>query len=264
MADEMPAVPAAASANGPRVGPLVTIENLHVTLGQVSILKGLSAEIARGRISALIGLNGAGKTTLLRALLGEVPSTGTIRFHCGHDHRQKYPQHLGYVPQRLHYDPHMPVTVCELMGLALRRRPLFFGLGRRLRTQVSELLRLVHAERLIDYSVGGLSGGELQRVLLALALEPQPELLLLDEPAAGIDFQHQGEFYRLIGELNERTGVTIVLVSHDLSVVSKVAHRVLCLNEGRIQCAGTPEEVLTGEMVQRIFGADKGVFAHRH
>jgi zinc transport system ATP-binding protein len=257
------APPSAATPPAPG-RPLLTIQNLHVTLGSVPILRGLSTTLERGKITALIGLNGAGKTTLLRALLNEVPISGTIQFHCGHDHRQRYPQHIGYVPQRLQFDPNLPVTVCELMGLALRRWPLFLGLGAKLRQRIHGMLTLVKAERLIDYAVGGLSGGELQRVLLALALEPPPELLLLDEPAAGIDFQHQGEFYRLIGQLNAQTGVTVVLVSHDLSVVSKVAHHVLCLNDGRIQCAGTPGEVLTGEMVQRIFGADKGVFAHRH
>lgn len=254
----------ASSLGGGPDRPLVTLTNLHVTLGSVAILRGLNAEISRGKITALIGLNGAGKTTLLRALLNEVPVTGTIQFHCGHDHRQRYPTHIGYVPQRLQFDPNLPVTVSELLGLALRRRPIFLGLGAKLRRQISTLLRDVQAEHLAASPVGSLSGGELQRVLLALAMYPPPELLLLDEPAAGIDFQHQGEFYRLIARLNEQTGVTVVLVSHDLSVVSQVAHHVLCLNDGRIQCAGAPAQVLTGEMVQRIFGADKGVFSHRH
>lgn len=241
---------------------LLTIENLSVTLGNVPILKNLSLALPRGRISALIGLNGAGKTTLLRCLLREVPYTGQIRYYCGHNHDHKYPRHLGYVPQRLQFDTNLPITVKELLTLALSRRPLPLGLARGRADQIKRMLAGVKADRLIDYSVGGLSGGELQRVLLALALEPPPELLLLDEPAAGIDFQHQGDFYALIDRINRETHVTVVLVSHDLSIVSKFAQHVFCLNSGRIQCEGSPEKILTGEMVKDIFGADKGVFGH--
>lgn len=245
-----------------RPAPLLAIENLSVTLGGVPILKDLSLKLPRGRVSALIGLNGAGKTTLLRCLLREAPYTGTIRYFCGHNHEQPFPQHLGYVPQRLLFDPNLPITVKELLALALRRKPLFLGLGRALEAKIKGMLERAKAEKLLNYQVGGLSGGELQRVLLALALEPPPELLLLDEPAAGIDFQHQGEFYGLIDRINRETQVTVVLVSHDLSVVSKFAHQVFCLNDGRIQCEGTPEQILTGDMVSQIFGADKRVFAH--
>src|SRR5262249_11538121 len=108
------------------------------------------------------------------------------------------------------------------------------------------------------------SGGELQRVLLALALQPSPELLLLDEPAAGIDFQHGTKFYELIAELNRKTKVTILLVSHELSVVSQHAHHVICLKDGRVRCEGRPEEIVAGGLRAEIFGQEKGVYAHRH
>jgi zinc transport system ATP-binding protein len=242
--------------------PLLRVRDLHVTLGGVPILRGLNADLARGRISALIGLNGSGKTTFLRALLKELPYTGRIEFQCGHDHSMPYPQHTGYVPQRLLFDPQLPLTVCELLTLGISRRPLLLGISKATRVRLDRMLERVWATKLMHHPVGTLSGGELQRVLLALALEPQPELLLLDEPAAGIDFQRQGEFYNLINQINRDTGVTVLLVSHDLSVVSKFAHHVLCLNDGRIQCEGTPGDVLTGDMVARIFGADKGVFPH--
>jgi zinc transport system ATP-binding protein len=243
--------------------PLVTVNNLSVALGGVSILSNLSTQIGRGRITALIGLNGSGKTTLLRALLKEVPYTGSVRFHCGHDHTSPFPKHIGYVPQRLLFDPNLSLLVCELITLAISRRPLFLGIGRRTRERIQQMLRRVWAEDLYHQPVGGLSGGELQRVLLALALEPQPELLLLDEPAAGIDFKRQGDFYSLISRLNKETGVTVVLVSHDLSVVPQYVQHVLCLNQGRIQCEGVPQEVITKEMVAQIFGEDKVVYAHR-
>ena len=115
-----------------------------------------------------------------------------------------------------------------------------------------------------DRPVEKLSGGELQRVLLALALEPQPELLLLDEPAAGIDFQHEAKFNELIAQLNRDLGITILLVSHEMDVVSSYAHHVICLQDGCIRCQGSPPEMLTGEMLAKTFGADKGVYAHHH
>jgi zinc transport system ATP-binding protein len=242
--------------------PLISLRDICVTLGGNAILRNLSASIVRGQITALIGLNGSGKTTLLRTILQEVPHTGSIQFHCGHDHTHGFPKHIGYVPQRLLFDTNLPLTVCELLTMALRERPLPLGIARPARDQVHAMLKRVWAEHLLDYTVGQLSGGELQRVLLALALEPLPELLLLDEPAAGIDFRHQGEFYRLIRQVNEQTQVTVVLVSHDLSVVTSQAHHVLCLSGGRIECEGPPREILSGEMVARIFGVEKSVYAH--
>jgi zinc transport system ATP-binding protein len=241
--------------------PLLTMKDLCVTLGGVPILRGVTAEIARGKITALIGMNGSGKTTLLRALLKEVPCTGDVRFHCGHDHDLPFPQHIGYVPQRLLFDPNLPLTVCELLALAVDRRPLFLGIGGKAKERVQQMLKKVWADRLMASPVGSLSGGELQRVLLALALEPPPELLLLDEPAAGIDFKHQGEFYELINRLNKETGVTVVLVSHDLSMVSKYAHHVLCLRDGQVLCQGSPHEIEAGEMLAQVFGEDR-VYQH--
>jgi zinc transport system ATP-binding protein len=247
------------SANGEA---LVVISDLCVTLGGKPILQHLNTRIPRGKVTALIGLNGSGKTTLLRAILGEVPYSGRIVFHCGHHHRPGYPERIGYVPQRLQFDVNLPITVAELLALGVSSRPLFLGLGRAARERLVSLLSRVHAEHLMNSPVGGLSGGELQRVLLALALEPLPELLLLDEPAAGIDFRYQGEFYSLITRLNQEHGITVLLVSHDLSVVSNSAHYVLCLRNGQILCEGPPREILSGERIAEIFGEDKAVYAH--
>ena len=243
---------------------LVTIRGLHVWLGGNHVLRGVEAGLRRGRITALIGLNGAGKSTLLRALVKEVPHSGEVRFHCGHDHSQPTPEHVGYVPQKLRIEANLPLTVYDLFGLALQRRPLFFGAGRAVRRRMLELLGRVGAADLLNRPVEKLSGGQLQRVLLALALGPQPELLLLDEPAAGIDFVDVGKFYDLIAELNRNTGVTILLVSHDTSVVSSITHHVLCLKDGVIHCQGPPQEVVTPDMLGRIFGANAAVYPHHH
>lgn len=244
---------------------LVSIRGVHVSLGGNAILRGISAGLKRGQITALIGLNGSGKTTLLRAILKEVPYTGQIQFHCGHDHNRPTPQHVGYVPQKLQIDAKLPLTVRDLLALALQRRPLFLGVSRGAEKRMVTLLERVWTRReLLDHPVEKLSGGELQRVLLALALEPEPELLLLDEPAAGVDFQHEERFYELLARLNRETGVTILLVSHELSVVSHHAHHVLCLMDGLIKCQGPPKEILNGEMLAQTFGAEKGIYPHHH
>jgi zinc transport system ATP-binding protein len=225
----------------------------------------VNAQIEHGRITALIGLNGSGKTTLLRTILKETPYRGEIRFHCGHDHSKPAPEYIGYVPQKLHIDAKLPLTVRDLLALALQRRPIFFGISRKTSAQIDAIMERVKANpSILDNPIDKISGGELQRVLLGLAIYPEPELLLLDEPAAGIDFKALESFYHTIERLNHESGVTILLVSHDLSVVSQHAHHVLCLKDGRIECQGLPKEVLTGEMLSRIFGAEKGIFAHTH
>lgn len=244
---------------------LVSIRDLRVALGDHPILKGLSIELAKNQITALIGLNGSGKTTLLRALLREIPYEGDIRFHCAHGQTPAALGHIGYVPQKLRIESQLPLTVTDLLALALDRRPLIFGVRRRIRVRVQEMLERVGAcGDLLDRPVDRLSGGELQRVLLALALEPSPELLLLDEPAAGVDFQDQEKFYDLIARLNRERGVTMLLVSHDLSVVSRHAQQVWCLRDGTIRCFGHTRDVLTGQMFKDIFGDDRGLFEHDH
>jgi zinc transport system ATP-binding protein len=246
-------------------GALLSVRDVRVELGGNKILRGVTAEIARGQITALIGLNGSGKTTLLKAILKEIPYAGRIEFHCGHDHKRQMPEHVGYVPQRLLIDARLPLTVRDLLGLALQRKPIFLGIGSATTERMIRILNHVirEPESILDRPVEKLSGGELQRVLLALALDPKPELLLLDEPAAGIDPKGQESFTELLSRLNAETNVTIVLVSHDIGMVGKHAHHVLCLREGRIQCEGPPQSI-TPEMLARTFGSEVGLFAHHH
>lgn len=245
--------------------PLVTLRDVSVVLGGHVILRGLNADIQRGKISALIGLNGSGKTTFLRVLLQEIPYRGSARFHCGHDHSEHQPRHVGYVPQKLRIESHLPLTVRDLLALALQRRPVFFGLSRATRNLCRQLLERVSAPLdLLDRPVDKISGGELQRVLLGLALVPGPELLLLDEPAAGIDFTEQERFYDLINRINRENGTTILLVSHDISMVSRRADHVLCLRDGHIECQGTPKEVLNPKSMASVFGKDQAIFHHHH
>jgi zinc transport system ATP-binding protein len=245
--------------------PLVTLKDVRITLGEQPVLRGVTADIARGQITAVIGLNGSGKTTLLRCILRELPHEGTITFQCGHDHRHATPQHVGYVPQKLRIEARLPLTVCDLLALSLMRRPLFLGIPRSVRKRMEEMLaRVWLAPHFLERPVEKISGGELQRVLLALALEPSPELLLLDEPAAGIDFQTSESFYELLARLNRESGVTILLVSHDLSIVNRHAHHVLCLRDGTIKCQGSPQEVIRDEVIEQTFGIGSNIFSHHH
>jgi zinc transport system ATP-binding protein len=240
------------------------MRDLFVELGGNPVLSGLTAEVQRGKITALVGTNGSGKTTLLRALLKEIPYRGEIRYHCGHDHARPDPNHVGYVPQKLRIESSMPLSVRDLLGVALGRRPLFLGFGSATKKQMSAMLREVGAgEALLDRPVEKISGGELQRVLLALALQPAPELLLLDEPAAGIDVRGQEQFYDLIQRVNGERGTTILLVSHDLSMVGKHVQHVMCLKDGKVHCQGAPSEI-TPDVLQSVFGILSGMFVHKH
>jgi zinc transport system ATP-binding protein len=245
--------------------PLVQIHDLHVSLGGTHILRGVNADLVAHQITAVVGLNGSGKTTLLRSLLKEIPYRGSIRFLCGHDHSQPNPEHVGYVPQKLRVEANLPLTVRDLYGLALQRRPIFLGIGRSLWGTMEDMLARVDARpELLERPLDKLSGGEQQRVLLALALHPHPELLLLDEPAAGVDITGQEKFYDLIGRLNRDRGITVVLVSHDMQMVSQHVHQVLCLKDGRVQCQGTPQAALTPDNLRAVFGAETAVFMHHH
>jgi zinc transport system ATP-binding protein len=247
------------------VPPLVSFREVRVDRGNRVVLSRVTADIPRGGITALVGLNGSGKSTLLRAMLGELPHRGEIIYRCGHDHSRPRPEYVGYVPQRLSIDARLPITVRDLFGLAMNRwRPLIFGFRKAVHTRATEMLARVDAAHVLDVPVDGLSGGQMQRVLLALALDPQPELLLLDEPAAGIDFKDQHDFYELIVDLNRKTGVTVVLVSHDLPTVTKFATHVLCLQDGSIRSQGHPADILTAENVAATFGTRRMRTAATH
>jgi zinc transport system ATP-binding protein len=234
---------------------MVAIRNLRVARGGNVILNDLTCDIDRGQITAIVGLNGCGKSTLLRTLVGEFRHAGTIAFACGEDHSRPRPDHVGYVPQRLNIETTLPITVRDLIGLARQRRPVFFGVSRSIIREMEPVLQRVGVPlSLLDVPIDGLSGGQLQRVLLALALQPQPELLLLDEPSSGIDFKDQQGFNELLAEINHESGTTIVLVSHDLTTLNKFAHKVLCLRNGRIVASGPPAEVLTPDAIAKTFG----------
>ena len=227
--------------------------NFGVTLRGERILEAVNLHMHCGEMTALIGPNGAGKTTLLRAMIGELPHQGALRFiHRGNVENAK-PLRIGYVPQKLDIDRTSPSTVLDLFAGALTRWPLWLSIRPRLRAEVRGQLSVAGAEALVDRKLSELSVGQLQRVLLALALAPTPELLLLDEPVAGMDQAGMEMFYETLSQMRTQFDLSILLVSHDLMAAASVADRMILMNR-TILCDGTPKEVLLSPLVKQTFG----------
>lgn len=230
----------------------IGLENVSVRRGGQTLLHDISMHIHCGQLTVLIGQNGAGKTTLVRALLGEVPHSGTIR-HMDGDGRDFPRLKIGYVPQHLQFDKEMPVTVADFIAAAFSRRPVWTGIGKKTRAEVLEALRSVDAEELANRQLGRCSGGELQRVLLALSLNPAPNLLVLDEPVSGVDQNGLKMFLDTVLHLKETHHMAILLVSHDLRLVREYADHVVLLDKA-VLCQGKPDEVFSSPEFDEVFG----------
>ncbi len=235
----------------------VRFEQVTVERGGISILDAVTATVPKGSCTAIIGPNGAGKTTLLMALLGEIGFQGKITW----GNTDKSPR-IGYVPQRLSFDRGMPLTVSEFLAMGFQKKPLWFGIVPGIHNRSREILAQVKAEHLATRKIGALSGGELQRVLLALALRQDPELLVLDEPSAGVDFRGELIFCELLDKLRTSKGFTQLMVSHDLATVTHHATHVICLNR-KVAAEGPPRLTLTGENLTAIFGMHMGLVSSR-
>jgi zinc transport system ATP-binding protein len=229
------------------------IQDFGVVRGNYEILRDVNLHIHCGDLTALIGPNGAGKSTLLKAMLGEIPHTGELLFLDEKNKRTGRPL-IGYVPQKLDFDNSSPTSVFDLFASARSNLPVWFFHSRQEAEKARQSLANVQAEHLINRRLGALSGGELQRVLLALALDPVPDLLLLDEPVSGIDHNGLQLFYKTVSELRRNYDLSIILVSHDLSLVAQYADRVVLLNNKTVECSGTPKEVFTDSKVVDLFG----------
>ncbi len=207
-----------------------------VRFGRTVVLEKVDIVVQAGRVVTVIGPNGAGKTTLLRVLLGlTAANAGVVRRRAG--------LRIGYVPQRLHVDPTLPLTVQRFLGLVPERR------------RVGQVLEELAITRLLDKPMQRLSGGEMQRVLLARALLGDPDLLVLDEPAQSVDVGGQGELYTLIGRLRDQHGYGVLLVSHDLHLVMGATDHVICLNR-HVCCTGTPALVKKQPEYIALFGRE--------
>ena len=228
------------------------IEHFGVKAGALTIFEDVNIHVHCGQLTALVGPNGAGKSTLLKAILGEVEHSGSLHYVDAKNRHTGHPV-IGYVPQYLTFDVTAPTSVIDLFMACLSNRPVWLFSSRKIRQRVTDNLRRVRAEHLIDRRLGALSGGELQRILLALALDPIPDLLLLDEPVSGVDQNGLDLFYDIVVNLKASEDMAIILISHDLEQVAKHADQVVLLNK-KVLAAGTPEEVFNNDKMKRIFG----------
>jgi zinc transport system ATP-binding protein len=227
------------------------VQNLSVKIDRNAILRDVSLHVHCGEMVALIGPNGAGKSTFLKAILGQREYEGVIAFSApGMRHRHK--PRIGYVPQSPAFDPGDPVTVADLFACCMSKRPAFLGLSKAMKEKVRQCLERVHGEDLDDKRIGTLSGGELQRVLLALALEPLPNILILDEPLSGVDVEGMTTLMDMLDEIRKTYDLSILMTTHDFAMLPKYADQVVLIDHAVIS-KGTPEEVLNSDAFRRTF-----------
>ena len=230
--------------------PILNLEQLCVSIGRRAIIDNISLKLEAGEIVSLIGPNGAGKTTLVRTILGLIkPSSGRLKKRAG--------LRIGYMPQRLHLEKTIPLTVQRFLRMTQHVSA----------ADIDQALQQVGAQRTAQRPLQGISGGELQRVLLARALLRKPHLLVLDEPAQGVDINGQAELYRLIAKLRDELGCAVLMVSHDLHLVMSSTDRVICMNH-HICCSGHPEHISNDPAYQELFGLEEAeglaLYAHHH
>jgi len=235
------------------------LEDISVTLNGVNILSHINAFIPRGVCTAIVGPNGAGKSTLAKALLGYIPHTGKVWFGGSNGTFSLRPPRWGYVPQKLQFDRNMPLTSLEFLAASISCRPLFLGIDRSIKTRCQEMLQAVECGHLADRQLGKLSGGELQRILLAMALLQEPEVVILDEPASGVDFSGEKLCCGLLDKFRKERHFTQIMISHDLATVAAHAAHVIIL-KNHVLAQGHPSEVLTEENLRAAFGLHTAKF----
>lgn len=233
--------------------PILKVDNLTVEGDDHDILHRISFEALENETVAIFGPNGAGKTTLFRALLDLIPYTGSVTW--------KHGVKIGYVPQRLYIDTDLPITTKE-----------FFTLKEKNIKEIERVLSIVgfnndapnhrhHFKPMLKRKLGVLSGGELQRILIAWALLNHPNVLLFDEPTSGVDISAEETIYSLLHKLQKQENLTILLISHELEVVYHYATNVICLNKESV-CFGPPRKVIDKENLQKLFGSDFEIYQH--
>lgn len=229
---------------------MISAQDLTIRAGGETLLDRVNLKVDAGEIVTIVGPNGSGKTTLIRSLIGALPpSDGFVTLKPG--------VRIGYVPQKLSIDPTMPMSVQRFLSLPKRQSP----------EAVCDVLKRVDAIQTINAQIANLSGGQLQRVLLARALLHDPQILILDEPTQGLDQLGIADFYALIASVRDELGCAVLMVSHDLHVVMSASDRVICLN-GHICCEGAPEMVSAAPEYRALFGLGTqgalAIYRHEH
>ncbi|MBQ7668962.1 MAG: metal ABC transporter ATP-binding protein [Clostridia bacterium] len=227
------------------------INHFSVTRGNDKILEDVNLHVHCGEVTAIIGPNGAGKSTLLKAILGDIPHTGELEFIDEKDKKSRDAT-IGYVPQYLDFDRTTPMSVYDLFSVTYSNFPVWLKKEKKVEELAKDALKKVDAENLINKRLGQLSGGELQRVLLSIALTPMPDILLLDEPVSGMDENGMNLFYKTVSNLREKFHLTIILVSHDFESVKKYADRVVLLDR-TVKKVGKPKEVFDSKEFEETF-----------
>lgn len=231
----------------------IKVHHFGVVMEHQVILQDINLHIHCGKLNVIIGKNGAGKSTLMKAMLNEIPHEGKITYQYQMGGFQNKQLQIGYVPQSLNIDKNTPVSVYDFMASYMSDVPVFFRKSKKVYERILEALKMLQAEDCIDRQLCNLSGGQLQRVLIALALTEEPQLLLLDEPVAGIDKNGMDLFYETIDRLKNNYDLAIILISHDLEYVAKYADEVILLDK-KILKRGTAEEVFHSEEFCKVFG----------
>ena len=230
--------------------------NLSFSYGTLPVLENVSFSVPEGSYTALIGANGAGKSTLLKLLLGELtPTSGSLSL-LGQPIRsfRDWPR-IGYVPQNMVFDRSTPMTVADMLCANLSSFPIWLGHKKEKMARAGAMLQKVGGKNLLQKRLGSLSGGEMQRVLLAFALEPMPDMLLLDEPVSAVDRKGIEVFYDLVTSLRSEYHMPVILVSHDLSHVARYATRAALLDR-TILVSGDVKTVMASPQVRETFGLD--------
>ena len=231
------------------------VAHLGVSMGDQVILEDVNFHLHCGEITALIGPNGAGKSTLFRTILGQLPHSGEIDFQrAGGKHTRPL---IGYVPQSPSFDRGDPVSVLDLFIASIADWPVFLPTPKKLRERVLRCLSRVHAEPLVDKRIGSLSGGELQRVLLAMALEPVPHILILDEPLSGVDIEGERQLLDMLDEVRQQYDLSILLSTHDFATLEEYADKVILLQSSVLK-SGPPRAVLSSHEFRDVFHLSLG------
>jgi len=239
--------------------PAVSVRDCTVSYGNNVVVDDVSFDIKVGSITALIGPNGSGKTTVLRAILGLVPlRSGEVTVMGKHLHVMR--PLIGYVPQRFEFDRDFPITVGEFMDLARRLHCQRHVPPSRILTKLKEVGL---PKEILDRNLGELSGGQLQRVLVAQAIIHDPVILFLDEPSSGVDITGEATIYHLIEHLNQEHNTTVIMVSHDIGMISHIVDTVICVNR-KLLCYGPPRTALTAHKLEEVFGEHGHPFNHDH
>lgn len=229
----------------------IKINDLGVTLQNQVILENINLHIHCGSLNAIIGKNGAGKSTLIRAILDDIPHTGQIEFKDTKDGKMQKLK-IGYVPQSINIEKNTPVSVYDLIASYKGHYPVFLPKSKRMYQKIKEALTIFEAADLIDKQVCNLSGGELQRVLLSMAIMDKPNLLLLDEPVSGIDRNGMELFYKTMEYLKNHYDLAIILISHDLDYVAEYADHVVLLDT-KILTQGSVKDVFASPEFEQVF-----------